>query len=331
MAEIYDRDQVVENCIKSIQLQLFQRGARSTAQLGRAFKLADFNGNRKLDVEEFEEALSHAGVRRYTYAWIHLILGQIFLKKPEISAVFRTLDRSGDGSIDYDEFLRAIKGDLSERRRNMVNKAFDIMDRDGSGVLTIEDLRGIFNGSKHPDVLAGRITEDQALEEFLNQLDGMTGNNDGSVTREEFIEYYTDVSSAIPTDEYFITMMESVWMVPEGEYSEEELKRLDELGRILREKIRNRSTGGSDPRMRLQAAFKFVDSGTCSATPAAIAAGHSQQRTACTDETGRLTIDEFRNALERMGVPVQRRDVGYLFDMYVAPTVLQHNVPYRDK
>jgi len=52
--------------------------------------MGDFNGNKKLDKEEFEEALSFAG---------------LFLKKSEISFLFRNFDRDGDGNINYNEFL----------------------------------------------------------------------------------------------------------------------------------------------------------------------------------------------------------------------------------
>jgi len=33
-------------------------------------------------------------------------------------------DSNGDGSITYDEFLNGLKDELSERRLNMVKKAF---------------------------------------------------------------------------------------------------------------------------------------------------------------------------------------------------------------
>ena len=49
-------------------------------------------------------------------------------------------DVDGDGNVSYDEFLRGLRDELTERRRNMVDKAFRMMDRDGSGQLNIQDL-----------------------------------------------------------------------------------------------------------------------------------------------------------------------------------------------
>ena len=37
------------------------------------------------------------------------------------------------------------------------------------------------------------------------------GANDGRITPEEFIEYYTHVSANIDTDAYFEVMMSNVW------------------------------------------------------------------------------------------------------------------------
>ena len=78
----------------------------------------DFNGNKKLDASEFEQALAAFG---------------IFPKKVEIQALMKFYDVDGDGNISYDEFLSGLREELSERRVNMVKKAFMMLDKDASG------------------------------------------------------------------------------------------------------------------------------------------------------------------------------------------------------
>jgi Ca2+-binding EF-hand superfamily protein len=56
-------------------------------------------------------------------------------------------------------------------RRGYAEKAFKIMDKDRSGVLNIDDLKGVYNGKKHPDVIAGKKTEDEILGEFLDTFE----------------------------------------------------------------------------------------------------------------------------------------------------------------
>ena len=41
-----------------------------------------------------------------------------------------------------------------------MKKAYAKLDRDGSGVVDIDDIRDVYNASRHPDVLAGKKTTD---------------------------------------------------------------------------------------------------------------------------------------------------------------------------
>lgn len=70
---------------------------------------------------------------------------------------------------------------------------------------------GIYDVSMNPDYIEGRKTREQILTEFLSNFEGVRGNRDGIVTRDEFYDYYTDLSMSVPSDEYFVRMMESTW------------------------------------------------------------------------------------------------------------------------
>jgi hypothetical protein len=37
------------------------------------------------------------------------------------------------------------------------------LDRDGNGYVDINDIRGVYTASKHPDVISGKKTEQQVL------------------------------------------------------------------------------------------------------------------------------------------------------------------------
>jgi calcyphosin len=88
-------------------------------------------------------------------------------------------DVDGDGNISYDEFMSGLREELSERRVNMVKKAFAILDTDRSGVIKVNDIDGIYDVSMNPEFLEGRKTKNEILAEFLNNFDGARGNNDG--------------------------------------------------------------------------------------------------------------------------------------------------------
>ena len=118
--------------------------------------------------------------------------------------------------MNIDEFLMAIRGDLNDKRLGLVQKAFKMIDRDGSGYLDPNDIRNTYNASKHPDVLEGKKTEEQILVEFLETFEMHLNlrenkSSDGKVSMEEFVEYYKNISASIDNDDYFTLMMNNSW------------------------------------------------------------------------------------------------------------------------
>lgn len=99
----------------------------------------------------------------------------------------------------------------------MVEKAFQMLDKDNQGGITLSDIAGIYDVSMNPEFLEGRKSRDEILTDFLSNFEGAKGNKDGIVTKKEFVDYYTDLSMSTPSDEYFVRMMESTWQVPEEE------------------------------------------------------------------------------------------------------------------
>ena len=88
-------------------------------------------------------------------------------------------DIDGDGNISYEEFLRGMRDPLTARKKEMVERAFTLMDKDGSGVVNGEDIAHLYDVSHHKEFKEGKKTKEEIIDEFLNSFDGMKGNNDG--------------------------------------------------------------------------------------------------------------------------------------------------------
>ena len=173
--------------------KVLQRGAKGIIGLQRIFKIMDDDGSKSLSKQEFEKACRDFKAE---------------IAPEDIGVLFSAFDINRDGTIQYDEFLRVIRGDLNDYRRNLVERAFRKLDRDGSGIVEVSDLVGVYNGKKHPAVMEGRKTEEQVLGEFLETFEMhhnvMSGNeSDHRVTFDEFVEYYTNISASIDDDMYF--------------------------------------------------------------------------------------------------------------------------------
>ena len=71
-------------------------------------------------------------------------------------------------------------------RKNLIHRAFQKLDRTGDGIITVEDLKGVYSVKKHPKYLNGEWTEDQCLRVFLDAFD--SNEKDGKV-RHSFALY----------------------------------------------------------------------------------------------------------------------------------------------
>lgn len=138
---------------------------------------------------------------------------KIGLTEAECLAVFDLIDRNQNGIVEINELVRALQGEMNAFRRQLVDAAFDKLDKNGDGTLTINDIKGIYSTKSHPDVRKGTRTEDEVLGEFLETFELhhnlRVGMKDQRVSREEFHEYYNNVSANIDNDQYFELMIVS--------------------------------------------------------------------------------------------------------------------------
>ena len=137
------------------------------------------------------------------------------LEPREVRQLFKFFDEDASGTITYDEFLFGVRGEMNTRREQMVLLAFDVIDKDKSGILDLDDITEAYDASKHPDVIAGKKTKAAVLREFLDTFDG--GEKDGKVYPNEFKRYYANISASIDDDDYFELMIRNAWHIPGGE------------------------------------------------------------------------------------------------------------------
>jgi len=189
-----------EALLEKIRQVILKRGSHSIRGLGRSFRIMDDRRDGKLDREDFKWGLHDYGVH---------------LKDDEFDMVMDFFDRDDDGCVSMTEFLRALRGEMNARREGFVKEAYSRLDKDGSGLVTLDDLVHTYDTSFHPEVQSGKITHEEAVTEFMSQWD--TLEKDGIVTYEEFLDYYKDLSASIDDDDYWELMMRNAWHISGGE------------------------------------------------------------------------------------------------------------------
>jgi len=181
--------------IEKLRLLCLQRGANGILGLGKAFRIMDNNSSGDLTYEEFKNGMKDTGLN---------------LNDEEFAAMFMEFDKDSSGTIKYDEFLKAVRPPMNKTRINLVEMAFKKLDKTGDGVVTLDDLKGVYNVHSHPEYQNGQKSEKELLELFLKKFEE-GGSVDGKLTREEFLDYYSGVSASIDEDMYFDLMMRQSW------------------------------------------------------------------------------------------------------------------------
>ena len=97
----------------------------------------------------------------------------------------------------------------------MIALAFARLDRNGDNKVTLAEIESIYDASRHPDVVSGKRTTREVLTAFMQQWDKI--HPDSVISKEEFVEYYKDVSASIDDDRYFELMIRNAWHITGGE------------------------------------------------------------------------------------------------------------------
>ena len=128
-----------EGVVERMRVMLKKRGAEGIRGLARNFRICDTDGSGKLNVQELAKCFA---------------LCKLKLSPEEVEAVFAYFDGDSSGLVSFEEFIRTVRGRMSESRRQLVVKCFNVLDAagDGSGFLTVEDIAPVFNAADHPDV-----------------------------------------------------------------------------------------------------------------------------------------------------------------------------------
>uniref|UniRef100_A0A8C9KR02 Calcyphosine n=1 Tax=Panthera tigris altaica TaxID=74533 RepID=A0A8C9KR02_PANTA len=179
----------VDATVEKLRAQCLSRGALGIQGLARFFRRLDRDESRSLDSGELQRGLAELG---------------LVLDAAEAEGVCRRWDRDGSGTLDLEEFLRALRPPMSQAREAVIAAAFAKLDRSGDGVVTVDDLRGVYSG---------RWTEEEVLLCFLDNFDSSEKDGQGGVTLAEFQDYYSGVSASVDTDEEFVAMMTSAWQL----------------------------------------------------------------------------------------------------------------------
>lgn len=142
------------------------------AQLKAAFDLMDRDGDGTIKAEDLMHFLQYS-------------LKSDHLSDDDVESMISLADRDGDGAVDFEEFLSLVQprmipqrscASLSSLGNQALEDIFRVLDRNGDGVLSEEDLSGVM----------GTLGQALSSEDLLAMLETATGSNRRQVTFEDF-------------------------------------------------------------------------------------------------------------------------------------------------
>lgn len=149
---------------------------------------------------------------------------KVGINEENVPLIFDLFDTNHDGTLNIDEFLMAIRGQMNDYRRSLVEQAFNKLDANGNGFVEVDDIKDKYNARRHPDVIQGKKSEEQILMDFIETFEihhniRTKDPRDNRISLEEFLEYYDNVSVSIDSDEYFALMINNSWNIKGDAYT----------------------------------------------------------------------------------------------------------------
>jgi len=105
---------------------------------------------------------------------------QLGMSQEDAQLLFDRLDITGDDEIEYSEFIAAVSGSRFMCNEALIKQAFQQLDRDGTGVISVDNLREVF-GDKFNGI---------AVEDVIEQVDV---KHTGDIDYEEFVQAVMDL------------------------------------------------------------------------------------------------------------------------------------------
>jgi Ca2+-binding EF-hand superfamily protein len=146
----------VRLAVDRLKVEIKSRGGTGFIALQRKFRILDDDGSKTLNLAEFKKGMKE----------MNMGLGDA-----ELRQMFDQFDQDGSGTIDFEEFIQGVRDPLTARRLALVSLAFAKLDTDGSGIVDAAELASLYDASKHPEVISGRMTTTDVLAQFLDTFE----------------------------------------------------------------------------------------------------------------------------------------------------------------
>ena len=204
---------LIEILVMRLRALLAKRGLSNMISIETGFRNIDTENTQEVDYSTFKTICDKFDFQ---------------LNEEEIKELFLAFTKEETTKVNYDEFIRILRGELNPNRKELVEKVFKSLNEENKEGLSIEEIFGLYNPEGSFEFLYLKESKENAkkiFEETFNEnhiyLNGVEGKIK-LVDLDEFIDYYESVSLMIQDEEVFREIILKSWNL----YKEsEELKK----------------------------------------------------------------------------------------------------------
>ena len=206
---------LIEMIVMRLRNKLSKKGVANLISIETGFRNIDTENVQEVDYSTFKTACEQFDFE---------------LTEDECKELFLAFTKEESSKVNYDEFIRILRGELVDKRKELVENVFKDIDKENKGGISVDELIQKFNPKGSYEYIYNKETEENAKNIFENTfkenhiyLNGEDGL-DKLVDIDEFIDYYESVSLMILEDEVFKEILLKSWgLMPLDEVVKKEL------------------------------------------------------------------------------------------------------------
>jgi hypothetical protein len=194
----YNYSQIILNSLRNI---LIKRGNKSIFYLQRMLTNCDNEHTGNISFSDLNNIFRAYNFNIYFY---------------DIKILFDLFDKNKVGVIQYDNLIKSIVGNMNEKRKELVIKIYQDLLEDG--YVNIKKMKCRFNSYKHPEVIKGNKTHEEAYGDFLECIQiykeymcNINKNNNDFFNLNEFFQFFNEISMYIEDDSDFDLLIFGCW------------------------------------------------------------------------------------------------------------------------
>ena len=215
-----EEQDLIEKIVMGLRNKLSTKGLANLISIETFFRDIDTENEQEIDFSAFKSVCERSNFE---------------LSEDDYKELFLAFTKEETNKLNYDEFIRILRGELVEKRKEIVENVFKNLDKENKGGLSVDELYQLYTPKGSYEFLYNKESEENAKKLFestfkenhiyLNGEDGF----DKLVDIDEFIDYYESVSLMILEDDTFKEVLLKSWgLMPVDEVIKKEQKDIKE-------------------------------------------------------------------------------------------------------